>query len=147
MAKQSMLERLAEEELRLYSLKEKALQSLPEQIKALESRYEAIRAVSTDATPISEGTNRREDALIDNIAEREYKAAQYKEAERFIAGVNKALEALDDRERIVLDRLYMHGSRHNLERVMDELHLEKSQVYRIKDMAMYKFTHAYYGGR
>lgn len=147
MAKQTMLERLAEEDLRLYSLKEKALQSLPEQIRALEYKYEAIRAASTDAIPISGGTNRREDALIDNIAEREYKAAKYKEAEQFISAVNKALEALDDRERLILDRFYMHGSRHNLDRVMDELHLEKSQVYKIKDMAMYKFTHAYYGNR
>ena len=147
MAKQTMLERLAEEELRLYSLKEKALQSLPEQIKVLEYKYAAIRAASTDATPISSGTNRREDALVDNIMEREYKTTKYREAEHFISAVNNALDALDERERLVLDRLYIHGGRHNLDRVMDELHLEKSQVYRIKDMAMYKFTHAYYGDR
>lgn len=147
MAKQSILERIAEEDLRQYSLKEKAVETLPMQIKTLEYRYEAIRASSADAAPVSGGTNHREDALIANISERDYMRAKLKEARGFIAAINKALEVLDEREHLVVDLFYMHGGRNNLERLMNELNLEKSQIYRIRDLALYKFTCAYFGSR
>jgi hypothetical protein len=55
------------------------------------------------------------------------------------------LEGLDDRERLVLERFYIQRTRGHVERLMDELHFEKSRVYQCKDEALYKFTISMYG--
>lgn len=55
------------------------------------------------------------------------------------------LAVLDGEERLVLERFYIHRAKGNVERLCDELHLEKSRVYELKDKALRHFTIALYG--
>lgn len=145
MARKSMLERLAEEDLRDYRLKKQSIKTLQNQIERYSYSFTAIRSASTDSTPVSGGLNKRDDALVDNIATRVYLKAKLDEAEAFVKAVDSALSVLDARERLIIDRMYIYPEKDAIERLKSELNLEQSQVYRLKDNAMYKFRQAYFG--
>ena len=63
--------RISIERLRTHRKRQQALISIPEQIKSLEEQFAAIRSATTDATPVQDNSNRREDMLVYNIAKRE----------------------------------------------------------------------------
>lgn len=147
MPRKSERERLAERDLKNYMLKAKAAETIPLRIRQLEQNFTAIRSALTDSTPVSGGTNKRENALAMNIAARDAFAAELAEIRAWLRAVDKALEVLDGQERLIIDRCYIHNTRDWLERLKDELHLEQSQIYYYRDLALYKFTIAYYGRR
>lgn len=147
MPRKSERERLAERELKNYTLKVKAVETLPLRIEQLKQSFISIRSALSDGAPVAGGTNRREDVLTMNIAERDALEAELKEAKMWLAAVDKALEILDKQERLIIDRCYIHNTKDWIERLRDELHLEQSQIYYYKDLALYKFTIAYYGKR
>lgn len=126
-------------------LLEKALINNPERIKMLEAEYDNIRAARTDATPVSGGTNMREEILIANIAEREELKEKYEIAERKVKQLRKALSELDESECKTLEYFYINRCKGHVERLCAELCCEKSEVYRIKDGALVKLSKILYG--
>lgn len=122
-----------------------ALINLPEQIKALEDRFTAIKAARTDGDPVTGGSNHREDALIDNIAEREERQADLEWARAEVEIMERNLAALKPNERIVLERFFVNGEKYAQERLSQELGYEKSQVHRIKDAALENLARRLYG--
>ena len=104
-----------------------------------------IRSATTDGTPVSGGTSTREDAMVNNIARREELKLAMKEARAWVKIVDSGLAVLDEEERHILDRFYIHRDKGNVERLCDELHLEKTRVYELKDKALRHFTMALYG--
>lgn len=147
MARKSIREMLAEEELRNLSKKRKAIEILPQRIKALEHGYTAIRSAASDAIPVSGGTNARDDRLVKNISDRDFLQAELNEAIETVGAVENALLQLSNRERTILDRFYINRTNDYIERLKDELSVEQSQIYRDKDMALYNFTVAFFGRR
>ena len=147
MAKKSIREMLAEEELRNLGKKRKAIEVLPQRIKALEYGYTAIRSASADGAPVSGGTNTRDDRLVKNISDRDFLQAELNEAKKTVRAVENALLQLSSRERTILDRFYINRTNDYIERLKDELAVEQSQIYRDKDMALYNFTIAFFGRR
>lgn len=138
---------LAEEELRTLGKKRKAIEVLPQRIKALEYGYTAIRSASADGAPVSGGTNTRDDRLVKNISDRDFLQAELNEAKETVRAVENALLQLSSRERTILDRFYINRTNDYIERLKDELAVEQSQIYRDKDMALYNFTIAFFGRR
>lgn len=147
MARKSIREMLAEEELRNLSKKRKAIEILPQRIKALEHGYTAIRSAASDGIPVSGGTNARDDRLVKNISDRDFLQAELNEAIETVGAVENALLQLSNRERTILDRFYINRTNDYIERLKDELSVEQSQIYRDKDMALYNFTVAFFGRR
>lgn len=112
-----------------------ALQNIPDQIRALECAFGGIRAAKTDGDPVSGGTNHREDALIDNITERE-KLQQDLEATRLeVETMDKAIAKLEEKERRVLDLAYIHKQRGYIERLAEEFGCDTSTIYRLRRQA------------
>lgn len=145
MARKSMIERLAEEDLRDYRLKKQAVETLQDQIARYNYSFTAIRSATTDSTPVSGALNMREEALTDNICMRIYLKAKLDEAQMFVKAVDSALSVLDARERLIIARMYIYPEKDAIERLKSELNLEQSQIYYYKDLAMSKFRKAYYG--
>lgn len=133
------------EKLKGYEAHCNALSAIPEEITRLEMTYTAIRSATTDGTPVSGGGSTREDSMLSNIVHREELNRSLEQAKRWVEIVNSGLEVLDDEERLVLDRFYIRRVKGNVERLCDELHLEKSRVYELKDKALRHFTLALYG--
>ena len=137
--------REAVDKLKNYEAHKQALESLPKEIRRLESTYIGIRSATTDGTPISGGGSTREDSMLSNIVHRDELKRRLKEARLWVAQVDKALAVLDDEERHVLDRFYIHRAKGAVEALCESLNLEKSAVYDRRDKALRHFTLALYG--
>ena len=56
-----------------------------------------------------------------------------------------ALAVLDDEERLILDKFYIHRAKGNVGDLCERLNVEQSTVYRKRDNALRRFTIALYG--
>lgn len=131
--------------LRDHNARVVALDTIPEQIEALELQYSSIRSATTDSEPVSGGTNRREDMLVDNILKREMLRSNLEIAEREASITEKALSSLSADERRLLELFYINRTHDYIDRLCDELCVERSRVYTMKDEALRKFCLAICG--
>ena len=133
------------DKLKNYEAHREALENIPKEIKRLESAYAGIRSATTNGTPVSGGGNTREDSMLSNIVHRDELKRRLKEARLWVAQVDKALAVLDDEERLVLDRFYIHRAKGNVGELCERLNVEQATVYRKRDSALRRFTIALYG--
>ena len=135
----------AKERLRRYDAMRTATINIPQEISRLEGEYTAIRSARSDGNPIRGGTSDREDALINNIAERQELRWALQNAAQWVKIVDRALGTLRPEEKKILHGLYIYPERGTVERLCTELGFEKSSLYRRRDQALAKFTRALYG--
>lgn len=131
--------------LRDHSARVVSLDTIPAQIETLELQYGAIRSATTDSEPVSGGTNRREDMLVTNILKRQTLENDLEIAKREIEITNKALGVLTSDERRILELFYINRQSGYIDRLCDELCVERSRVYTMKDEALRKFCLAICG--
>lgn len=134
----------AMEKLRRYDAMRQALRNIPEEIERLKDEVRSLRGVATDRTPVK-GGSRREDALIDNVVQRQELEWTLKQVKRWLTVADRGLLALTPEERLVLQRLYLYPERGAMDRLCTELGMEQSSVYRKRDEALRHFTVAMYG--
>lgn len=84
-------------------------------------------------------------APLDDIVHREELQFVHDDTRRWIEVVDKALQALSDDERLILDRFYIERNEESVGQLCDELCLERSRVYQLKDKAIRHFTLVLYG--
>lgn len=137
--------REAADKLKCYEAKRTSLERAQAELRRLEDDMTRIRSAATDGTPVSGGTSTREDVIVNNIARREELKLAMKEARAWVKIVDSGLAVLDEEERHILDRFYIHRANGNVERLCDELHVEVATVYRRRDKALRHFTLALYG--
>lgn len=135
----------AVDKLRQYEAKKLSIVNIPLEISRLESAARGIRSAASDGTPVSGGGSGREDMLLSNIVHREELERSLEQAQKWVALVDAALAILSAEERLLLERFYVHPARGNVDKLCDELGLEKSQVYAKKDSAIRHFTISLYG--
>ena len=139
-------QKISIQRLRDYESRRNSLELIPEQLETLEMNFTAIRAASTDGTPTRDGTsNRREDALISNIAMRDELKNNLAIAKREIEITEKGLEALTVEQHKILYSFFVNRPYRHIELLCEELHVEKTKLYQMKDEALKKFTLACYG--
>ena len=135
----------AVQDLRKYAALKAGVENIAARVEALEVKFAGIKSANTTETPVTGGESKYEDFLLDNIVERE-RLKLLSQADRLLlAVIDRGLAALNDTERRVLDRFFIHRIKDHVPRLTKELHLEQSQIYRIKDQALYKFTVNMYG--
>ena len=135
----------AKNKLRKYDAMRMATVNIPQEISRLEGEYTAIRSARSDGNPVRGGTSGREDALINNIAERQELRWALQNAEQWVKTVDRALGTLRPEEKKILHGLYIYPGRGAAERLCADLGFEKSSLYRRRDQALTKFTRALYG--
>lgn len=132
-------------DLRKYTGMKQSLINIPEKIRALEIRFESVKSASGDSTPVKGGGSHMEDAMLDNIVERERLKLLYQADRRIVKLIERGLESLTEEERTVLDLFFINRTKHYLEELEKRLGYEQTQIYRIKNGALYKFTVHMYG--
>ena len=137
--------REAIDKLKCYEAKKTSIDRAGEEIRRLEDDTTRIRSATTDSTPVSGGTSTREDMLVNNITRCEELRLARKDAIRWVKLMEGALGVLDEEERLVLDRFYIHRAKGNVERLCRELNVEIATTYRRRDAALRHFTLALYG--
>lgn len=135
----------AKEKLRRYDAMRLATINIPEEMERLEIDARSIRAARTDATPVSGGGSRREEAMLNNIIHRQELSWTLQQAQNWLKTTDRALMALTNEERLILHRLYIYPEKGGLERLCSELGVETSSIYRRRDKALKHFTLAFYG--
>lgn len=136
----------AVDKLKGYEAHRRALENIPLEIKRLEEAFVSVRSATTDGTPVSGGGSTREDMMLSNIAHREELARTLKQAQAWVRFVDAGLAALDEGERLVLERFYIHRARGSVDRLCEELGIiNPAGVYKRKDKALRHFTIALYG--
>ena len=133
------------ERLREYSARKKALLLIPEQIEALEMNFENVKIATVDETAVKSGNAKKDDVMINNIAMREELKRNLEMAKKEVDIVEKGLAELTDEQQSVLLRFFISRTRGHVESLCEELTLEKSAVYKIKNEALKRFTMACYG--
>lgn len=135
----------AKEKLRRYDAMRLATINIPEELERLELDAQSIRSAKLDGDVVAGGGNKREDALLNNIIERQELCWTLQQAQLWLKTTDRALSALSKEERLILHRLYIYPEIGAPERLCKELRMETSSVYRRRDKALRHFTLAYYG--
>ena len=133
------------EDLRKYESMKLSLQSIKKRIAALEEQTSSLKGARIGGEPVKGGTSYYEDRLISNIAERERLGFNFEAVEKLVGCMDAALAVLSPKERRVLELFYIQCRKGHVEQVMEELHVERSEAYRMKDAALKKLTFAMYG--
>ena len=135
----------AESDLRSYLARLDALENIKNRIAALRISQVGLKSAATDKEPVKGGTSRHDDKLINNVVEIERLKRDYAVTDRLVKFIEKGLAGLSAEERDVLDCFYINQTHRDLEALKEKLGYEKSQIYRIKDRALYIFTITCYG--
>ena len=136
----------AVEKLRQYEAKKQSLRSIPQEIARLKLAMMSIRSAAADGTPVQGGGSGREDMMLSNIVQREELERSLDQARRWVELVDAALEILDEEERLILDRFYIHPEKGAADRLAGDFGIDVKTVYRRKDAALRNFTICLYGG-
>ena len=137
--------REAAEKLKCYEMKKGSLERTEQELLRLEEAFRRIRSARPDQEPLKGGGSRYEEQLVDNIAQRGELRQARREAARWVHIMDGALEALEEEERRILDRFFIHRTQESVELLCQELCLERSRVYERKEKALKRFTLALYG--
>ena len=132
------------DELREYEAKRQATVSIPEEIRQLKAQMVKLGG-SSGTTPVKGGGSPWEDRQINMIVRIEKLKTSLGYARDWVARVERGLSVLSDEERLILDRFYINPSKGNVDRLCEDLHLEKTAVYCRKDAALRHYTLARYG--
>lgn len=134
------------EDLKKYAGLTASLQNIPERIAALEMEFTGIKGNRTDKEPISgTGANHWENFLINNINERERLKLLLAVNKKMAGVIKRGLSALNENERLVLEYFYIRAQQDHIGKLSEELNIERTDVYRLKDKALRKFVLNMYG--
>lgn len=131
--------------LRTYGAMRQAVINIPEELERLEQEAQSIRSVQFDSPTVRSGGQKWENAMINNLVQRQELAQNFSQAQSLVRTTDRAMKALTPEEKLVLQRLYIFPERGGLNRLCEELGVEQSSVYRKRDKALQRFTMAYYG--
>jgi len=134
----------AVEKLRYYKLKKYSLQVAMEEYNRLGDEMAALHAAS-DGDRVTGGEGDREAVLISLIEKRDALSVAIKNTRTWIRVVDKAMAALGDDDRLILNTLYVEKTNGGINHLCERLFVEKTTVYRRRDRAIREFTIAMYG--
>ena len=118
--------------LRCYESVRHAVTSIPRELQQLRTAAYRMKGSA-------------EECLLDNIVRRQVLQETLDRSRRMVSQTDRALEYLEHWEKRILQRMYIYPERGAVERLCQELGMERSSVYRNRNKALRKFTMALYG--
>lgn len=137
--------KVAEQDLRKYIALKRSIINIKERLEIIESRYTGAKGARTDTILSNGGRGTREDSIINAIVEKERLKMQLGTNEKLIEVIERGLQGLNEMDRCILERAYIIGQKRNIEDIMKEYNVEKSQAYRMRDKALRNFALNMYG--
>ena len=129
-----------------YPRQKNAVETLPDEIRRLQSEYTSLHATIYDDTPVQGGGTPYENRLLHNIILRGDTERQLQRARLAVEFVEAALNTLTEEERHIADVMYIYRQRGAVGRLREELGLEDERsVYKRAEKVLRKLTIAMYG--
>ena len=132
-------------ELGRYYEKLMAIESLQDEIDMLTDRMEGIRSPKMDATPVQGGSSTAEERIINAICNRDNLTVNHELVKWQVRQMDRGLSILTDQQRRILDVAVMRREYNAIDRLCDELHISRSELYRRMDEAIKRYTICRYG--
>ena len=127
--------------------KEAAILSIPEEINMERERMTSIKSASTGTAPVQGGGTSYEERMNNSICLIDLLSDNLRIAESEVRLTKKALAALPDEERRILDVLYIDKQRDGVDRLSNELGCDERTVWRKATRALEGYNIARHGGR
>lgn len=137
----------AVEKLRRYENMCRAVKSLSMELQRLEAESEALRSGAWVCVGGNANVRKQEDRMLDNMLLRKELTWALDQAYCWINLVDNALAGLSREEQTILRRMYMASADAAMDRLCNELGMERSSIYRHRDKALEKFTRCLYGSQ
>lgn len=131
--------------LKQFEQKRKSLDTLPMEIKQLESSMDSIKSAQAVMITGKSHGNGPEQRFMECIMQREELQRNYERCKLWVNAVSGALDTLNSEERKILDRFFIHEQRGAAEDLAEEFFVDRKTIYYRKDTALWKFTVALYG--
>ena len=123
-----------------------ALLSLGEEIRELRARAYGTGSARRRGSAWEELPGRpAEERLTAMIDELDRKEENYRLTRRRVEAVERGLACVSPQQRQILEQFYVRRTAAHAQDLAQLLHVEQSQVYRLKDEALRTFTLARYG--
>ncbi len=132
-------------ELGRYYEKLQAIDSLQEEIDQCNSRLDGIRSPRSDAIPVQGGSSTAEERLINTICNRDNLTANHELVKWQVRQMDRGLSILTDQQRRILEVAIMRREYNAIDRLCDELHISRAELYRREDEALRRYTICRYG--
>ena len=132
-------------DLKAFRQKEKSIKRLEERLSELNESCGKIQAVRYDSESHGNGQHLPEDNWINDIVLKREIEAQLRAVRCEVYHVRQTLEALEPEERKVLEGFFMNRTAGYIDKLISELNLERSSVYRLKDRALEHYVLIAYG--
>lgn len=132
-------------DLQSLNAKRLALVNIPQRIAELESQSTSIRSATADGTPVKGGGSGRENMLLNNITERDDLQHTLEETQKQVSRIEKALGALTDTERRILQVRFIDKEPGALTKLSCELNLDERTVKNRQSDALKLFSIAMRG--
>nr|DAF75774.1 MAG TPA: Protein of unknown function (DUF722) [Caudoviricetes sp.] len=132
-------------ELGRYYEKRLAIDSLQDEIDTLNARMEGIRSPARDATPVQGGSSTAEERIINAICNRDNLTVNHKLVKWQVRQMDRGLSILTEQQRRILEVAVMRREYNAIDRLCEELHISKSELYRREDEALRRYTICRYG--
>ena len=134
----------AKRELRNYAALKESLPNIRLRIESIEARMTSLKSMSSD-TPVKGGGSQYEDRLLNCLVEKERLAATYKADKIRLHLIERGLAVLNDTERAIVEEFAQNRPGRAVEILADRIGYERTQIYKLYDIALYRFTLAEYG--
>lgn len=130
-------------DLKEYNVRKAGIDTLKKRIAYLESQMDGLKSQDLTIDRVQGGEHG--DALLTLIDEKTRLESNLKFADEIIERVERGITNLTDNERKVLTAAYINRGDGYIETLCLSLGFERSQIYRIRDAALRKYTYATYG--
>ncbi len=133
------------DKLRNYNAHRAALLNIPAEIQRLETICEGLRTTELNRSADEDLQAWGENAVLSNIIYRDELKQQQRVAKQWVARMDKALAALDDDDRQILNLCFIQKASGAMGELCRQLCVGQSTAYRRRDEALLRFTQALYG--
>lgn len=135
----------AKKELQMYEALKSSVINVQERLKWCEAQKTSVQSANTGTVPIQGGGSRYEDRLLDLIVQADRLRLTLNANRIRLKLIERGLAALSKQDRLILTVFAENKPGDAVEILSEKLYLERAQIYRLWNAALYRFTIAEYG--
>lgn len=136
---------MAIQDLRRYMGLVNGIKNIKERIEIMELKTKDVRVSKITNIPHSNNSNTSQDTILDNLVFKEKLKYLLMADVKLVNIIERGVKALSEQEQMVIYNFYIDRKDNHIQKLEKKLHLERSQIYKLKDKALYNFTLNMYG--